>query len=403
MAMDGDRDLLVVTGGVEGDEGSVVYRDHLYLNDGKGTFSDVTERALPDKRSSSSALAAEDFDGDGDIDFYIGGRVVPGSYPLTPSSQLLRNDSANGTVTFVDVAKDHGVQQTGMVTAAQWGDMNGDGLPDLMLAHEWGSVNLFLNSSNGLKKANSAELDARIGWWSALVLADVDADGDLDCIAGNHGQNTKYHATAEKPELLYYGTFDDTGKPRIIEAKFEDETCLPRRGYSCSSNAMPALRAKLPTFHSFASKSLESIYSASRLESALRLEANTLDSGIFFNDGDQGFRFVALPRIAQAFPVNAIAVEDFNADGKPDIFLAGNSHSPQRETGNADGGVSLLLLGGERESFSPVWPNRSGLVVPGDARDVAITDLNGDGRPDIVVARNNDEILAFENRSEKER
>ena len=161
---------------------------------------------------------------------------------------------------------------------------------------------------------------------------------------------------------------------------------------------MPVLRAKLPTFHSFASKSLADIYSESRLEKARRFEANTLASGIFINDGKGKFDFRPLPRIAQVFPVFAIALEDFTGDRNSDLFLIGNSNSPQRETGNMDGGVSLLLEGDGRGQFVPVWPDESGLVIPGDAKGLAVTDLNGDGKPDVVVAINDGELRAFEAR-----
>ena len=166
-------------------------------------------------------------------------------------------------------------------------------------------------------------------------------DGGIDLVAGNIGLNTKSKATEKKPELLYYVDFDGTGKPRILESKFECSVCFPHRGYSCSSNAMPRLRSKLPTFHSFAIKSLEAIYSQSRLEKARRFEANTLESGIFINDGSGRFYFVQLPHLAQAFRVFSIAIKDFTNDDKPDLCLVGNSNSLQRETGNMDGGISL--------------------------------------------------------------
>ena len=159
---------------------------------------------------------------------------------------------------------------------------------------------------------------------------------------------------------------------------------------------MPGLRSKLPTFYSFAIKSPEAIYSQSRLEKARRFEANTLESGIFINDGSGRFSFVQLPHIAQAFPVNSIVIKDLTNDDKLDIYLAGNSSSPQRETGNMDGGISLLLKGNGLGNFQAVWPNESGLAVPGNARGLALTDLNGDSKLDIVVSINDGELRAFE-------
>ena len=286
-----------------------------------------------------------------------------------------------------------------MVTAAVWADTNGDTWPELIVAIEWGPVQVFQNVQGRLRRvASGSGMEKVTGWWSSLAAGDLDGDGDIDLVAGNTGLNTKYKATGSKPELLYYGDFDGTGTLRILEAKFEGEVCLPHRGYSCSSNAMPGLRARLPTFHSFAIKSLESIYSQSRLDKSRRFEANTLASGIFMNDGGGRFSFVQLPRIAQAFPVSGIAIHDFTNDDRLDIYIVGNSGSPQRETGNMDGGVSLLLKGDGLGGFHPVWPHESGLVVPGDARGIALTDLNGDSKLDVIVTVNDAELKAFEAR-----
>ena len=323
-----------------------------------------------------------------DLDLFVGGRIVPGRYPETPQSQLLRNDQA----TFQDVAAEADLNAIGMVTAVVWTDINADSWPDLVVATEWGPIQVFQNDKGILaKKASSPQS----GWWSSLAAGDLDRDGDIDLVAGNVGLNTKYKASLEKPELLYYGDLDGTGRARILEAKFEGAVCLPHRGYSCSSHAMPVLKSRLTTFHAFASKSLEAIYSAPRLEKAQRFEANTLESGIFLNDGNGQFTFAPLPRLAQSFPIFGIAMQDFTADGKPDLYLIGNSNSPQRETGNMDGGVSLLLRGDGRGQFDPVWPEESGLVVAGDAKGLAITDLNGDKKPDIVVTLNNGPVQAF--------
>ena len=216
-------------------------------------------------------------------------------------------------------------------------------------------------------------------------------EGDVDYVVGNTGLNTKY----DSPALLYYGDVDGSGEKRILEAEFEDGKCYPIRGLSCSSNAMPFLRGKTPKFHDFASATLIDLY-AGRLEKAQRFEANTLESGVLMNDGKGRFEFRALPSMAQVAPVFGIAMSDFDADGNQDLFLAQNSFSPQVETGRMDGGTGILLRGLGDGNFSAVRADQSGLLVPGDAKGVALTDLNGDGWQDLLVAVNNSQMKAYE-------
>ncbi len=392
---DGDRDLLAVSGSVECDPGDASLADRLYLNDGKGEFTEAFGH-LPapadGKHDSGSVAAAADFDRDGDLDVYIGGRVVPGEYPVTPRSRFLLND---GTGRFTDVAAAHGLAATGLVTGALWSDVDGDGWLDLLLTHEWGPVRLFSNREGKLvETTEAAGLAQATGFWNSIAGRDLNGDGHIDYLAGNLGKNTKYSASPEVPELIYYGDVDGSGKKNLVEAKFDRSlNCLlPRRGLSCSSLAMPNLLQKVNTYHGWASSALDDIYEKARLESALKLEATTLESIVMINDGEGRFTIQPLPVLAQIAPIYGIALSDFDGDGLTDAVLAQNFFTTQQETGPYDGGLGLLLRGtGDSEKaggLREIWPRESGVLVPGDAKSLGLVDFDGGGRPDLFFGMN---------------
>lgn len=389
---DGDIDLYVVSGGVECEPNDIVLQDRLYLNDGGGQFSHAPD-ALPEMLDSGSVVCGNDFDHDGDIDLFVGGRVVPGRYPLSPSSHLLRNDGG----VFVDIIDDvEGLRLGGLVTDAVWSDTDGDGWQDLLVTYEWGPVRLYKNNQGLLVDGTSeVGLSGRLGWWSSIAAGDLDADGDDDYVVGNYGWNTKYHASEAQPALLYYGDFEGSGRMRLVEAEFEDENLFPVRGKSCSTNAMPFLGQRFGKFHDFAVASLEEIYTPSSLESSHRFAVNTLDSGVLWNDGEGNLEFQPLPTIAQIAPASEIIIGQLDADEHADIFLAQNFFGPQPETGRADGGVGLLLSGDGKETFEPLMPSVSGIVVPGDATSAILADLDSDGSPEIIVTTNDGPIYTF--------
>ncbi|MCH8922044.1 MAG: VCBS repeat-containing protein, partial [Planctomycetes bacterium] len=330
-----------------------------------------------------------------DLDLFIGGRVIPGKYPLAPSSRLLRNDDGK----LVDVTQQlaPALLKTGLVTGALWSDADGDGRVDLLVTHEWGPVKLFRNDGGRLVDATKqAGLADRLGWWNGITGRDLDGDGDVDYVVTNLGLNTKYHASKNKPALLYYGDFDGKGTMRLVEAEFEDNKLFPVRGKSCSIHAIPHLGNKFSTFKGFAIAELPEIYTPKCLIEAHRYAADTLESGLLINDGKGRFSFVALPRIAQIAPAFGVVLTEVNGDGVADLYLVNNFFGPQPETGRMDGGLSLLLLGNGDGSFDPVWPDGSGLIVPGDSKSLAATDLNGDGWPDFVVGVNDDVLSVFQ-------
>jgi hypothetical protein len=393
---DGDRDLYVVSGGVEAPADSELLQDRLYINDGEGHFS-VAKDVVPQFRESGSCVAGADYDRDGDIDLFVGGRVVPGEFPMSPPSRLLRNDGGRFSHTGDAVL---GVEDPlHRVTDAIWSDVDIDGWIDLLVAQHWGPIRYFRNDHGRLVEATTESgLADFTGWWNGVTGGDFDNDGDIDFVATNQGLNSKYHATPDRPTLLYYGDFEGNGQKQIVEATFEDDVLYPDRGRSCTTSAMPSLGGKFDSFKSFATATLDEVYASSRLEQAVRLEANTLESGVFMNNGAGRFSFKPLPRLAQAAPGFGVVTLDVDGDGNLDIYMVQNSFSPQPETGHFDGSMSLLLRGSGNGEFNPVWPSESGLIVPGDAKPVGVVDLNSDGRPDVIVGVNGGNVLYFVNR-----
>lgn len=392
---DGDLDLFVTHGSSELPPGHPSYCDTLYLNDGKGTFSKASEEALPKLPVSSGTVACADIDRDGDLDLFVGGRLIPGQYPKSPPSQLLINQGGTFTSKLVP--------NLGMVTGAIFADTDDDGWIDLLVTTEWGPVHFLRNEEGNLiNQTQAAGLSELSGWWHGIAAGDLDSDGDLDFLVTNFGLNTKYKASPKKPTLIYYGDVDGSGDPHLIEAKLSDGKLLPRRGFSCSKSAMPSLQAKVGTFHNFASSALTELYQDTRLDSALKFEANTLESGILINDGQARFSWKPLPRVAQLSPGFGIALNDLDADGHLDAVLAQNFYHPQRETGRMDGGLGLYLENDGSGNLLPVTSPLSGLVISDDARSLTLSDLNQDGRPDLVFGINDGKTITYLNQSPRE-
>lgn len=396
---DGYQDLFIANGSYEFPKNSPLLKNQLFVNDGSGRFVFAPGGALTGDADASSVVVASDFDGDGDLDLFVGGRCVADAYPVTPRSHLLQNNGGK----FIDItdAVAPGLSSVGLVTSALWSDVDNDGKPDLLVTTEWGPVHYFHNTGSQLKnKTADAKLGDRKGWWNAITACDVNQDGSMDYVVLNVGRNTKYgRPYPGHPAVLFYGDMESNGSMKVVEAKPGDAGLLPVRGLSCSSQAMPSIRNRFPTFHKFAIANLEDIYTDKCLENALKLSAVEFDSGVLINNGSGQFSWQPLPTSVQVSPGYGVAATDFDADGHVDLAIAQNLFTREPETGLWRGGVGVILRGDGKGTFAPITTDNSGFVVAGDAKGLAIADLDNNGRPDMIVTQNNDRLLAFKNMS----
>ena len=395
---DGRKDLLITKGGTSQPAGAPEYQPQLYLNTGSGLRLAAAD-ALPLLPISAGAVAAADYNHDGRVDIFIGARVLPGQYPTAPRSALLSNQGGRFTDVTDEIAP--GLREVGLVTAALWSDVDGDGWPDLLLTLEWGQVKYFHNNA-GRNFTDWTEqsgfASAGTGWWQSLATADFNGDGQPDFVVGNVGLNTPYHADPEHPALLFYGEFKEGAGPLAIEAYYEGGKIYPWRSRKDLGAAIPAVLQRFPRNDLYARATLGEILGEPKLAGAQRFAATELRSGVLLSQPDKRYRFQALPNLAQIAPWQSVVAGDFNHDGKADIYAVQNSYAPTPVVGRFDGGLSQLLLGKGDGQFTLVPVAESGLLVPGDAKAVVVLDIDRDGWPDFLVSRNNDTTLAFRNK-----
>ena len=385
---DGDTDLYVASGGGGAfREGSSLLQDRLYLNDGKGRFT-KSGNALPAILSSTAAIAAADWDKDGDLDLFIGGRTNPAQYPRSPQSFLLRNDGGK----FVDVTEEQlpELSRIGMVTDALWVDIDQNGWTDLMLVGEWMPITILKNEEGKLTNLGDAtELSNQKGWWYQVAAGDFDKDGDLDFIVGNIGKNNKFHPSDEKNLHVFSNDFDDNQTLDIVLSKHYKGSIVPVRGKECSTEQMPFLAEKYTSYASFASSNMEEIYGKEKLEEALHYQVNNFASLYLENQGNFQFGIKELPVEAQIAPINSIVVYDYDKDGQLDVVIGGNMFETEVETPAYDAGKGLFMRGlGGGEFETSLHMPESGLFLHKNVKGIAPVMLGNDKRPALIVANN---------------
>jgi enediyne biosynthesis protein E4 len=347
---------------------------------------------------SVGPLALGDVDGDGDLDLFVGGRVIGGRYPEPADSLILKNEEGRLVV-------GQRLEKLGMVSGAVFSDVDGDGQVDLVVACEWGPIRIYRNEQGKLVGWDApvtlnnqpSSLKQLSGWWNGVTSGDLDGDGRMDLVASNWGLNSQYRTSREHPRKLYYGDMEGRGTVELVEGYYEEgmKEEVPERGLRAVGAVLPFVKEKYGTYEGYGKGSLKEIY-GEKLKRLAVVEVNTLESMVFMNRGDH-FEARALPVEAQLAPGYGVCVGDYDGDGKEDVFMSQNFFGMNAESSRCDGGRGLWMRGDGKGNLEAVSGQQSGVKVYGEQRGAALCDYDGDGRVDLVVTQNGAETKLYHN------
>lgn len=396
---DGDLDLYAVTGSYEIPPNNPVAQDRLFINDGKGRYKKATN-ALPKEAVNGSCVRASDFDRDGDLDLFVGGRVVSGGYPANPQSFIYRNVGGK----FVDVTRQlcPQLQNIGMITDALWSDFDKDGKLDLVLTGEWMPVTFLKNTGTAFVSINkSSGISNHVGWWNSLVAGDFDNDGDMDYVAGNLGLNSVYQASFKEPMTLLAKDIDNNNSVDAMLFCYLTGPDGVRRPYPMHtrddlSSQLVSIRKKYPTYKSYGYASIKELWTEKDKVNAISKTANDLQSSYIKNKGNGQFEIMSLPLKAQAAPLFGMLSEDINGDGNLDLLLVGNDFGMEPGSGRHDALNGLTLLGDGTGVFKELPLPESGFFVKGDGKGLAKI-YTAKGEDIYVATQNADSIVVMKN------
>jgi len=386
---DGDLDLYVCSGGVEFSQYSNDFLDRLYFNDGKGNF-ELSNQKLPSSNSvhSTSVVISSDIDNDGDLDLFIGERIVPLKYGLPCSGFILENDG-KGNFTELKVNDLNNLKNIGMITDAIFQDLDKDGDDDLVIVGEFMGVEIFVNEKGAFTKKKNSAVSELKGWWNTIHQVDLDNDGDLDFILGNHGLNSIFKASKEFPITLFSKDFDNNGFiDPILAFRSTDGKDYPYALRHNLIDQIKSLKKKFPNYESFKKADITTIFNAEQLAEAIKLEVNTLSSIILINNGNFNFEVKQLPIEVQFSTIYAIITDDFDNDGDQDIILGGNLYNVKPEVGRYDASYGVYLENDGQLNFKS-YKGGKGFTLKGEIRDFIINNKK------LIVARNSDSLAIF--------
>jgi hypothetical protein len=383
---DGDMDLFIGAGGNNTRPGSRTLQHRLYKNDGKGNF-EIDTRAFPNNDMNISVAAANDFDGDGDMDLFVGGRSVPYQYGVAPQSYLYVND---GTGHFKDEAMqlNPAISKPGMVTAAVWADVAGDKKDELIITGEWMPTRIFSYNGSRFDEIKNTNLENLYGWWQSISGADVNGDGSADLIIGNVGENFYLRPDEKNPVKLWMNDFDGTGTTEQFLTRRIDDKDMPVFLRREIIDQFPALKKNNLKHSDYATKAVQDLFPKDLLKNSKTKLFNYCSSIVAMNDGKGSFRVQALPAMVQLSSVNAICATDINQDGKTDLILGGNMFGFPPQFGRLDASYGHLVLNNGRGDFNWVEPGLSGLNIKGQIRD--IKEIQTDRKKTFLIVQNDE-------------